>query len=520
MKIRFCTLIFLLTSWSATYSQIENFDLDHTHSHGHSHAHPHSHGGQEEMIAFIQEFNKTKHSFVRDDDPIFVPIRFHMVARNDGSGRVPGASVLGQMGALQKDFKKLGIYLYLDEDSFEYLNNTSIYETPGSFENLIKSKKDPDAVNVFVCENADVANATGNVLGFFSVDGDYIVMRRSEVRQATASLTHEMGHFFSLPHTFFGWEGVFDFYGWSNGWNVNQFNGQYTLPTCPGNNYPVELMDGSNCETSGDGICDTPPDYNFGFGAPQCKWNDVIRDPNGDIVDPQENNIMSYFTTCDEYVFTEGQADIMVANFNSPARAHLKSNYVPDTTEIFSDYELVEPAEAELLEFNQSVRLNWSDADGASQYVVSLTSQAQEFSEYYVTESELILEELDPNSFYFWSVKPYNEGNAQSIEKESFFTTGNGINTSVKESELIQNVIVYPNPGYRGQDINVSISLEESNDVTISLFDVTGRILSTAAQRFNKGENTYNINAVNESGIYFIKLDTKDGSIHKKIVIQ
>ena len=101
------------------------------------------------------------------------------------------------------------------------------------------------------------------------------------------TLAHELGHVFGLPHTFEG-------------------NGD-------------ELVDGSNCETAGDGICDTPADpydpdvvedgpnpYNNG-----CEFIYPVTDANGQFYQPDMGNIMSYYPCmCG---FTRGQYLRMVS---------------------------------------------------------------------------------------------------------------------------------------------------------------------------------------------------------------
>lgn len=489
-----------------------------------------THQDQEQMISFIENFNKTSNlSSVRSVDPVYIPIKFHMTSENDGSGRIKADAMLDQMAVLIEDYKKLGIYLYLQDARANYLNSTSIYLNPGNFVNTIVSKKDADAVNIFICENANPPGSdddAGVVLGFYNPSGDYIIIRNNDVRNATSSLTHEVGHFFALPHTFFGWENVYAFFGWvtSQGqvlpWNVNQFNGMYNMTTCGGSNELAEVMDQSNCTQSADRICDTPPDYNFGFGAGGCNWNNTLADINGDIIDPQENNIMSYFGGCDEYAFTDGQVAVMIANFNSNVRDHLDRDYIPDTTEIVSDHELVSPANNETLDYYDKILLDWTDAEGASNYLISVNSATGDFFEFYTEDSEYFLEELEPNTFYFWDVRPFNEGVTGTEGKNSFFTTGSELNTSVNESDFIQNVSVFPNPSRAGQDINVALTMEKSMKVTSSIVDITGKIVNTNTQFLNQGNNALRIEAILESGIYILKLDTEDGSIHKKIIVQ
>ncbi len=104
-----------------------------------------------------------------------------------------------------------------------------------------------------------------------------------------SSLTHELGHSFGLPHTFSGGE---------------------------------ELVDGSNCETAGDGFCDTPADP-FVVGA-EIEWTSGCEfiyegtDANGQFYQPDVGNVMSYYgCSCG---FTHGQyvrmAETIFSSFN------------------------------------------------------------------------------------------------------------------------------------------------------------------------------------------------------------
>ncbi|MDA9773763.1 M43 family zinc metalloprotease [Saprospiraceae bacterium] len=92
------------------------------------------------------------------------------------------------------------------------------------------------------------------------------------------AMTHEMGHVWGLAHTFEG-------------------NGN-------------ENVDGSNCETSGDGICDTPadpydPSIENEIWQDGCEFTWLGLDANGQFYQPDMGNIMSYYG-CD-CGFTRGQ---------------------------------------------------------------------------------------------------------------------------------------------------------------------------------------------------------------------
>lgn len=93
--------------------------------------------------------------------------------------------------------------------------------------------------------------------------------------------SHELGHYFSLSHTFEG-------------------NGN-------------ELADGSNCAFAGDSICDTPADP-YVHPSPtnlyvdgNCHFIFMGQDANGDYYDPLTGNIMSYYPGSCGCGFTHGQ---------------------------------------------------------------------------------------------------------------------------------------------------------------------------------------------------------------------
>ncbi len=102
------------------------------------------------------------------------------------------------------------------------------------------------------------------------------------------AVAHGLGHFFGLKHTFEG-------------------NG-------------AELVDGSNCTTAGDGICDTPADpYVPGeplqdYVAPPCRFISPKRDAAGDYYNPDLGNIMSFYE-CDTCGFTWGQLNAMAQTY-------------------------------------------------------------------------------------------------------------------------------------------------------------------------------------------------------------
>ncbi|MBL0127849.1 MAG: hypothetical protein IPP83_10430 [Flavobacteriales bacterium] len=93
----------------------------------------------------------------------------------------------------------------------------------------------------------------------------------------------------------------------------------------------AELVDGSNCTTAGDFICDTPADPNLSLpGMIQfagCTYIGTVLDANGDAYQPITNNIMSY-APCDLSTFTQGQAQAMQYVLDN-VKTNLRVSYVP-----------------------------------------------------------------------------------------------------------------------------------------------------------------------------------------------
>ncbi|MEM9050787.1 MAG: M43 family zinc metalloprotease [Bacteroidota bacterium] len=111
---------------------------------------------------------------------------------------------------------------------------------------------------------------------YFPGGPDVIVLEKGS---GELTLAHEMGHFFGLYHTF-----------------ETEFG--------------LEFVNGDNCETTGDFVCDTPAD-NLGPVNGDCQYDAYITDANGDPYIPHINNIMSYYNDDCIFQFTAGQYNRM-----------------------------------------------------------------------------------------------------------------------------------------------------------------------------------------------------------------
>ena len=154
--------------------------------------------------------------------------------------------------------------------------------------NFVKNRINLYIVDYFT-ENGAYEGTPGgfaSLAGIQQVNNSHIVVK-SDGGVSLNTLVHEMGHYFGLEHTF------------------ETSNGE-------------ELVDGSNCETAGDGICDTPADpYEITedhYDKDNCTYMDPIKDANGDYYAPNLSNIMSYYSGC-QSEFTRGQYKKMAETY-------------------------------------------------------------------------------------------------------------------------------------------------------------------------------------------------------------
>ena len=86
-------------------------------------------------------------------------------------------------------------------------------------------------------------------------------------------------------------------------------------------------------------------------------------------------------------------------------------------------------------------------------------------------------------------------------------------------STAITNLDVYPNPS---RDVfNVAFTSEDAQDLEVRVINVVGEVVYTENLQQFVGEFTKQINLdENAKGIYFLEIETNDGLINKKLILQ
>ena len=215
-----------------------------------------------------------------------IPIKAYVIRNSDGSGGLNTTDLNNAIANLNEIYKDASLEFFLC-DGVEYIDNDKLcHFKKGNEKDIIESNYIPGLINLYFTDY--IENKSGEAICGYSDNvgrNDFVVMRNS-CDTNTSSLPHEMGHFFSLLHT----HGV-------------------------DNNGTTELVDGSNCDTDGDGICDTPADPGLSYTNvdDSCNYVGTAIDANGDAYHPDTKNMMSYSRKeCRQY-FSEQQLARMYA---------------------------------------------------------------------------------------------------------------------------------------------------------------------------------------------------------------
>jgi hypothetical protein len=202
-----------------------------------------------------RELFRKQSSFKNTDDTLHIAVSILIIQHENG--QIPFHLQRNQIESMFSELDSvllpIGIdleicnaptYIYDDELFFEDIFDKRYY-----LENIYKV---PQSMFLVITGNAH------NSAGFSA--GSYIGVNYTGFNKAT--LLHEFGHSFSLPHTHQGGD---------------------------------ELVDRTNCTTTGDYFCDTPADPNtIGRVDGNCNYTGNARDANGDPYSPPVSNYMSY----------------------------------------------------------------------------------------------------------------------------------------------------------------------------------------------------------------------------------
>jgi len=248
-----------------------------------------------------------------------VYVAAHIVRSSSGTGGISSndlETAITQLKAAYSD-----VMIDFIHDHTDYIDNDDyIYLTKNVFLSLAQINVIPGKLNIYFVPN-------GSINGIAYVPGNRCAVINSAAINGS-TLAHEIGHNFYLYHT-------------------------HSDAVDPPNDCtpvrPLELVNGSNCTTAGDFLCDTPAElFNCGSGilgyvyTNTCQYFGTFRDANNQLYNPDTHNFMGYAPANCRDSFTEQQIQKMnqtlttilsyLINVPVPLANKVSGNIIPNET--------------------------------------------------------------------------------------------------------------------------------------------------------------------------------------------
>ncbi|HEX7413973.1 MAG TPA: M43 family zinc metalloprotease [Bacteroidia bacterium] len=203
-------------------------------------------------------------------------LAIHIVTDSLNHTNITQAQINTGLTTLNTDFTPICLSFFICKQDTIYNYEYYKFQNPKHIAQAENTYEIPNMINIYV---------VGSIIppieaGFAGKDDNIMVLSHACITDGKC-WSHEMGHYFSLAHTF---------------------------DTSGG----LEFVNESNCLTAGDSICDTPADINPAPINGTCQWTGNNTDPHGAYYTPIIGNIMSYHPANCKTPFTVGQLNKML----------------------------------------------------------------------------------------------------------------------------------------------------------------------------------------------------------------
>lgn len=241
-----------------------------------------------------------------------IPIKAHIINTSEGTGGLTTLELDQAISIMNSIYIDAGIEFFLC-DGIDYINSDEFYNYTTSQETALTSTNNVNGViNIYFTDSIE-NDSGGGLCGYaYFPGGPETILMANDCATNGSTLSHEMGHFFALSHT----------HGNSNVAGSTE-----------------ELVDGSNCDSTGDFICDTQADPKLDFNTVNlnCQYTGTSQDANAAFYRPNPTNLMSYSRKeCRNYFSPQQYARINAiyqVSRSSLACPSFEADFVADTTE-------------------------------------------------------------------------------------------------------------------------------------------------------------------------------------------
>ncbi len=411
---------------------------------------------------------------------LYVPVKVHIVGKTNGTDHMRPDLVLEGICKANRDFASAGIYFYLGQP-INYINDDDLFG--GDYEAVYTTAADAKVENML---NIYYIGYSPTFCGVYFPFPDVVLVQRGCAQIGSTTLTHELGHFFSLPHTFVGWEG--------------------------GNNLPIsqrEKIDGSNCRNTADGFCDTGPDYVSVRWSCPLSFN--LTDPNGVVFKPDPTFYMNYASDGCHQRFSNEQIAAMRLNITS-----LRRWSFPAVDTVASELPiLISPIQNDSNINPESVQLVWQNVDGAIGYLVQVTRygfwEAPHVNRLVWGDTTVSVKLFDAWPFD-WRVKAIMPGQVcYQFSNSQVFNT-KPLPVGQRELGFLSADKPFPNPVKSGELIHLNRMVQRGD---IKLYDMLGKEIYT--EPFEAGGKWLML--MPSEGVYYLQYTIDNQYFSHKIIV-
>ncbi|MDO8365656.1 MAG: hypothetical protein Q7T20_02580 [Saprospiraceae bacterium] len=458
--------------------------------------------------------------FDRSEDTLWVALQPHLLARDNGSGRIAAEKFINSFCQLNEDFAASNIQFYI-KNGWNLLNETDwhVHSTIPEGIEMMLTNNVPDALNAYF-----VADPAGNCGYNLPYAGVAIGHSCSGTNDHTWS--HEAGHALSLPHPFIGWEGkTYNFSVPTPTWLTYDYTHFHdTLETqvpAPLDTALVEFVNGSNCAQAADLICDTKPDYlSYRWECDAQNMSPIkLKDPNGAEFYSDGSLFMSY------------AMDHCQSRFSPEEIAVMRATLLTEKSNWLTPVRLEQPVEEQAIAIEPvqdqivppvGAYFSWKPVPNATHYLV----QASRFASFSFKQVDVVTTDtfltaglLSPNLQYYWRIRPFNDWHA--CAPFSFSETFKTSPLSAASEPDADGWRCYPSLLSAGAPLTLEIpDAWHGTDAQCSVFDAGGRLIWQSNLLLNAPRITAEIPSSHwPAGIYHLILVSEKGAKRCAMVV-
>lgn len=458
--------------------------------------------------------------------PVEIRLKIHIVRRSDGTGGLSMADVMSGVERANTSYSQLANIGFKICGEVDFIDDDNLYNNHVDDhvqDNIFTPRQVDYAIDVFYAPITNPASDPfiASWATFPWMTGNRIVMHYLHATRNT--LAHEIGHYLGLKHTHEHTDLLHN--GIPNDHNANL----------------VEYVDGRNCSTRGDGICDTPADPMLGGrvtsdgNGNNCTYVGTQTDLTGAAYVPDVLNIMSYTnddcrSSLSNQQVTRAQHMLQVhrpdewAARNQPCPCEN-----PDETWIYDEASHLAACTGRIWWFAPIEQVAFIRANDQ----VTIYNEVKSTADVTVRAGQKI--RLEPGFKVALGAEFKVENQSCTASCNSGLRTVNNAvrelpnsqnsatlntNTTTILAEAPTKLACFPNPA--NTSLNIRFQAAAGDEAYLNLVTIQGQtVLQLKESNLSEGKQVYQLSTTDlPAGVYFLNLTTKQGTETARVVIQ